>query len=223
MGDGICDDGALGTALACEAFDWDGGDCPPDDTGGPTDTGEPEDTAVPEPIGPFDSNLLVNPGLETGDMSGWTVIEGESSCAIGEGAAARSGDYGLKTSYSLCRRTQTIDLLTAGFTEEELDAAPEIRVSEWFKERYAAGDAYVFQVRLDDVTGTEIAMFDGGGTTSGGPTYDDDEWFEVSHSFTDYGPGVRLVTIIDGGRDSGFWAGHYGVTLDDASVMLVGP
>ena len=49
MGDGICD-GAL-DPLACEAFEWDGGDRPHDDTGA-EDTGEPEDTDVPEPTGP---------------------------------------------------------------------------------------------------------------------------------------------------------------------------
>ena len=68
LGDGICDDGTLGPALNCSAFEWDAGDCPHDDTGGPEDTGEPSDSGIPESVGPFDSNLLVNPGLETGDM-----------------------------------------------------------------------------------------------------------------------------------------------------------
>jgi F-box protein 6 len=105
----------------------------------------------------------------------------------------------------------------------EKQSAPEVTVSEWFKEVYAGGDTYVFVVDLKDASGSTIATFDGGGTTTGGSGYDDDDWFEVSHSFTDYGPGLRTITIRDGGRDSESWAGHYGVRIDDASVILVTP
>jgi len=79
-------------------------------------------------------------------------------------------------------------------------------------------------VDLKDASGATIASFDGGGTTTGvTESYDDDDWFEVSHTFADYGAGLRSITIRDGGRDSETWAGHYGVRLDDASVALVSP
>ncbi len=61
------------------------------------------------------------------------------------------------------------------------------------------------------------------GTTSDGEGYDDDEWFEVSHTFAGYGTGLRTIYFEDGGRDSEYWAGHYGTRLDDASVMLYAP
>jgi len=185
-----------------------------------------EDSGVPDPgldpvgTGPFDENLLENPGLETGDLSGWTLLSsGGSECSVG--GSARTGDYSLHTSYTLCEREQTIDLIAAGFTESDLDTAPAVLASEWFKEFFTGGDTYQFQVELKDATGAVLASFDGGGLTTGAGGYGDDEWFEVSHTFVDYGPGLRTITLRDGGKDSEFWAGYYGVRIDDASVMLL--
>jgi hypothetical protein len=51
----------------------------------------------------------------------------------------------------------------------------------------------------------------------------DDVWFEVAHTFSDYGPSLRRIRVKDGGQDSEFWAGHYGIRIDDASVVIVAP
>jgi hypothetical protein len=51
----------------------------------------------------------------------------------------------------------------------------------------------------------------------------DDVWFEVAHTFSDYGTGLRRIRVKDGGQDSEFWAGHYGIRIDDASVVIVAP
>ncbi len=53
--------------------------------------------------------------------------------------------------------------------------------------------------------------------------YTDDEWFEMSHTFTGYPPGLRSIYFEDGGQDSEWWAGFYGPRLDDASVILGDP
>ncbi len=185
-------------------------------------TGTPPDPD-PDLTGPFDENLVENPGLETGDLTGWTtLLSGGAGFDVGVGG--HSGDYSLRTSYGLSEREQTIDLIAAGFSESSLDTAPEVEVSEWIKEYFRGGDTYVFVVDLKDASGATIASFDGGGTTTGvTESYDDDDWFEVSHTFADYGAGLRKITIRDGGRDSEFYLGHYGVRLDDASVALVSP
>jgi len=101
-------------------------------------------------------------------------------------------------------------------------------VSEWIKEVFVGGDTYVFVVDLKDASRDllceYLCSFDGGGTTTGvTESYDDDDWFEVSHTFRNYGAGLRFITIRDGGMDSEDWGGHYGVKLDDASVALVSP
>jgi hypothetical protein len=183
-------------------------------------------SAIVIDTGPFDENLVENPGLETSDLTGWTTLSSGGD-GFDVGGGGHSGDYSLGTSYGLSEREQTIDLIAAGFSESSLDTAPEVEVSEWIKEVYAGGDTYVFVVDLKDASGATIASFDGGGTTTGvtgnQSSYDDDDWFEVSHTFADYGAGLRSITIRDGGRDSESWAGHYGVRLDDASVALVSP
>jgi F-box protein 2 len=229
MGNGTCDDGSTGPDLRCPEFSWDGSDCEPTiDTGtsedsGTADTGVPPDPDPdPDLTGPFDENLVENPGLETGDLTGWTTLS-SGGAGFDVSAGGHTGDYSLRTSYGLSEREQTIDLIATGFSESSLDAAPEVAVSEWFKEIYAGGDTYVFVVDLKDASGAIITTFDGSGTTTGVTGYDDDDWFEVSHSFTGYGSGLRSITIRDGGRDSESWSGHYGVKLDDAAVVLVLP
>ena len=103
-----------------------------------------------------------------------------------------------------------------GFSEAELDEAPTIVASEWFKQ-VSSADEYDFRVQLLTADGTEITSINLDGTTS------TSDWFEVSHTFRDYGTGLRRIRIEDGGVDTAFWAGHYGVQLDDASVVLTAP
>ena len=83
-------------------------------------------------------NLLMNPSAETGDLSGWVILE-----APGGGWSAGPGPYGLDreldderdgcamffTDGSVatddllwCRRSQTVDPLALGYTVGELDA-----------------------------------------------------------------------------------------------------
>ncbi|EPX58265.1 hypothetical protein D187_004021 [Cystobacter fuscus DSM 2262] len=38
--------------------------------------------------------------------------------------------------------------------------------------------------------------------------------------FTGYGPAARYVRWTDGGMDSEWWWGHYGVVMDDAVVAV---
>ncbi|KAF5417833.1 MAG: hypothetical protein C5S38_00805 [Candidatus Methanophagaceae archaeon] len=79
-------------------------------------------------------NLLENPGAETGDMSGWTIIPEDPG--VGETWGVRdsgyTGNHSFSTSYKWCKRSQEIDLLAKGYTEAQLDAVPTINVEEWF-------------------------------------------------------------------------------------------
>ena len=236
MTNGVCDDGTDGPDLNCIEFSWDGSECSPDtggdtidsgsvgDTGGvdTDDGGSDDEGSGSESDGPFGDNLLENPGLETGDLSGWTVLSsGGDGCVVS--GDPHEGDFSLHTSWSLCEREQTIDLLASGFSAAELDAEPVVSVSDWFKERYDAGDEYRFVVELKNASGDTLSRFDGSGTTSGVIGYADDEWFEVAHDFSSYGTGLRTITFRDGGRDSETWAGHYGVRIDDSAVVLRSP
>jgi len=75
-------------------------------------------------------NLLTNGSGMAAVTTGWTVIaNGGDGWALGGGGYDAEGGFFI-TSYGLCQRSQTIDLLAKGVTAAELDAAPPIRVSE---------------------------------------------------------------------------------------------
>jgi F-box protein 44 len=138
-------------------------------------------------------------------------------------SSPHSGSYGFATSYNLSRRMQEIDLLELGFAAEDLDEAPDIHIAEWFKEIYDGGDVYQMLIELRDESGETLDEFSIVELTTGAIGYADDEWFEVTHTFSGYGPGLRHIYFEDGGQDSEWWAGFYGPRLDDASVIIGDP
>lgn len=169
-----------------------------------------------------EGNLLVNGSGASPTTTGWTVL---ASGGDGWGHSATGGYDSTPgffiTSYAQCRRSQTIDLLATGATEAELDAAPRILVSEAISS-YVQGatDTYYIRVELRGATGNVIAAWDSG--TQGAPLPAPASWTEVSHEFSNYGPGVRSIYFEDGGVDAGYWAGHYG-TYHDAAIVLFFP
>ena len=183
------------------------------------DVTPPVDTTEPQSNAPWGDNLIVNGGAETQNMSGWTIIDdGGDGWTTSTGSYA--GSHSVRTSYGPCLKAQTIDLLAAGFTEEELDNEPEVLVSEWFSEYYASGDIFKLRIELRDANDVELATWVQNGETAGGENYADDNWFELTHTITNYGPGLRKIYFEDGGQDGEYWSGHYGIRLDEASVIL---
>lgn len=46
---------------------------------------------------------------------------------------------------------------------------------------------------------------------------------QVSHTFVNYPPNIRFVKITRGGKDTQFWAGHYGSKMAGANVHVTLP
>jgi hypothetical protein len=174
-------------------------------------------------------NLLTNPGAETGDMSGWTIIANGGNGWSTRGSGYE-GTHSFSTSYNWCKRSQEIDLLAKGYTEAQLDATPIVNVGEWFAGYGSAWDDpnhhrdYCYlKVELRDVNHNLIDSYDSGvfqtknGTGWYGP------WEQRSHTFSGYGSGLRYIYFEDGGDDWEFWNGHYGPALDAASVTITVP
>lgn len=167
--------------------------------------------------GPVHVNLLTNPGGETGDMSGWSVIENGGNGWAVTGSPVHSDSYAFVTSYQWGKRYQEIDLFAAGFSAGELALAPDIAVSEWFGSRGDSAAQYYMKVELRDSDRNQIAVWDTGTLTQAAGA----GWIEQSHVFSDYGNSVRYVYFEDGGISVNYWAGHYGAHLDDASVQVI--
>ncbi len=169
-------------------------------------------------------NLLTNGSATSPVTTGWTVITGGGNgWGTGGGGYDNIGSYFI-TSYGLCQRSQTIDLLASGATAAELDAAPPLVVSEAISMYNGTGgnnganDTYYIKVELRNAAGTALASWNVG--TSTALKAATTSWVVESHEFRDYGPGVRFIYFEDGGRDNGGWANWYGTYHDAATVAF---
>nr|XP_018899609.1 PREDICTED: F-box only protein 6-like [Bemisia tabaci] len=124
------------------------------------------------------------------------------------------------TSYHECLKEQLIKLADYGFTSSIMDEIqPIICIQELYSSRFDCGAMYHIHVLLlDEKKEKVIAKFD-----KDDVEYDRMEWHQVSHEFKNYGPGVRYVKYCHGGRDTQFWAGHYGAKITGSSVTLLYP
>ena len=43
---------------------------------------------------------------------------------------------------------------------------------------------------------------------------------QISHTFTDYGPGVRFIRFEHGGQDCVYWKGWFGARVTNSSVWV---
>jgi hypothetical protein len=163
------------------------------------------------------NNLLTNGSGEAGDMSGWKIEEKGGDGWKVAGGSYDGDDVSFVTSFGMCVRSQTVDLLAAGYTPEQLDAAPSIVAGEYYKGKWPKfDDKYQLKIELRDGNNKVIKSFDTGMLTAV------EAWTWAGTTFTDYGPGVRYVYFQDRGQDKEYWKGWYGTMADAAEVGLSG-
>ncbi|KAL3977743.1 DNA helicase MCM8 [Sarotherodon galilaeus] len=171
-------------------------------------------------------NLLKNPSGEE-ELNFWELIEnGGSQWKVED----MPGDCGhdfcsegvtkyFATSFELCLKRQVIDLLAEGFSSEQLDAQPPVTVQDWYCGRTDCGCTYQMTVCLLDENHEVIQEFRPDSVTLD-PDCDDCSWKQVSHTFSDYGPGMRFISFEHGGQDTKFWDGWFGVRVTGSSVTI---
>ncbi|WP_461537953.1 tandem-95 repeat protein [Spongorhabdus nitratireducens] len=162
--------------------------------------------------GTLSDNLLNNASAQNG-TSGWNIIANGGAGWGTEGTSHDGDGKSWGTSYQWNKKSQTIDLLAKGFTAEQLDSAPDISISDWYKDDHA-NDSYYLKVQLRDAGGNTIASYDTGTLTA------KDNWQEASKVFSNYGEGVRSIYFEHGGKDSEYWGGQYGARIDDSEVVI---
>ncbi|XP_032217606.1 F-box only protein 2 isoform X2 [Lutra lutra] len=173
-------------------------------------------------------NLLRNPCGEE-DLEGWCDVEHG-----GDGWRVEDlpGDCGVEfihdesvkkyfaSSFEWCRKAQVIDLQAEGYWEELLDTTqPAIVAKDWYSGRSDAGCLYELTVKLLSEHEDVLAEFSSG-QVAVPPDSDDAGWIQISHTFTDYGPGVRFVRFEHGGQDSVYWKGWFGARVTNSSVWV---
>ncbi|XP_036112073.1 F-box only protein 6 [Molossus molossus] len=123
------------------------------------------------------------------------------------------------TSYGLCLKSQMVDLKAEGYWEELMDVfRPDIVIKDWFAARADCGCTYNIRVQLLSATNITLASFEPPTVTI--PQWSDVEWTEVSHTFSDYPPGVRYILFQHGGKDTQYWAGWYGPGVTNSSITI---
>lgn len=162
------------------------------------------------------TNYLTNPGAETGNFTGWTVVNGGSGWAV-EGSYPHSGTWSFVSSHQWGSLSQEVDLVAKGFTTGQLDAQPTINVGTYvtgFDHGSGTNDPYQVLAELRGASHNLIASYDSGVGTANG------SWTNVNHAFSGYGSGVRYVYIQLRGKDSIGWGGQYGSVFDDSYVNV---
>ncbi|XP_044527209.1 F-box only protein 2 [Gracilinanus agilis] len=149
---------------------------------------------------------------------GWRVEE-----IPGDGGFDFPEDENVKkyfvTSYEWCRKAQVVDLRAEGYWEELMDTTqPAIVVKDWYSSRIDSGCLYELCVKLLSEHEDVLAEYKSG--TVAVPQQSDTGWTEISHTFRDYGPGVRFVRFEHGGQDTVYWKGWFGVRVTNSSVMV---
>lgn len=165
-------------------------------------------------------NLLTNPSAQGGATTGWSVVNGGDGWTTRPDSVDADGASFL-TSYDWCTRSQTIDLLAAGYTPEFLDSSPTILVREYFKGVNNVSDFYFLRVELRDENGLVLQSWEAGNQTN--PLTATGVWELQEHIFENYPAGVREIFWQDGGDDAEYWAGHYGTLLDGAELTFNDP
>ena len=160
--------------------------------------------------GGWSENGIVNGNAEDG-LDGWTLDQNG-----GSGWATDSGYF--VSSYSMCKKSQVIDLSDLGHTDEYMDTEPEISISDdYIGWTVNFADTYFLTVELRGEANNVIATYTTGNITTS------DDLQTASHIFTDYGTGVRKVYFSHGGQDVEFWLGNYGAAMTNSQVKVAIP
>ncbi len=173
-------------------------------------------------------NILVNPGAETGDMTGWIISSnGGEGWSFDFDNLVQSGTKSFQSSYGLDSMSQTVSLISAGYSAYQLDVEkPTITSTIYTATRGDQAGRYYVTYRLLAADGTTVIASSGDTFGNSGSLISlnaSDPWTARTYTFSNYPSGVRYAYIEFGGVDQSSWAGHYGTHFDDASISLPSP
>lgn len=167
-------------------------------------------------------NLLKNTRGEE-KMKGWLIKQNGGDGWRVEGVFVPHSNEVVKknfvTSYRMCTKEQLIDLAKEGYSPAFMDHfKPDIKISDWYAPRWDCGCEYLIVVQLLNAKKQVVQSFTP--ETVSFQQWNDQQWNQMIHVFRDYGPGVRYIHFLHGGKDTQFWAGWYGIRVTDSSVEI---
>ncbi|XP_067226945.1 F-box only protein 6-like isoform X1 [Chanodichthys erythropterus] len=167
-------------------------------------------------------NLLKNPCADD-YLQGWEIVRNEGDGWVVEGNRKPFSDNRVTkcfvTSYGFCLKRQLIDLKKEGYNAAFMDQLqPHIKISDWYAPRFDCGCQYQICVELLDEKEKTISTFEPEQVLF--EQWNDEPWCQMTHVFKDYGRGVRFISFTHGGKDTQFWAGHYGIRVTNSNVEI---
>jgi len=158
---------------------------------------------------------MTNPGAEN-NFVGWSKTDGGSGWGI-HVDNPHSGNNCWASSYEYCTISQTVDLLSAGYTASELDASPDILSGAYVRSDIYNGGTYTIQVELLTANGTVDSTIYISNNESINEKID---WIYKPIIITNYGTGIRKIAFTLIGKDKKWWAGQSGPAFDDTYLYL---
>ncbi|NTX16375.1 phosphodiester glycosidase family protein [Myxococcus sp. CA056] len=156
----------------------------------------------------FGENLLTNPGVQTGGLTGWQLAPTGAATVVPAARDGISGNLGLQTQATQVTRTQVVDLVARGVSDLLLDSEPTLFVSGLYRSTDCVSP-YFLKVSLLDASQQVITSWDSGPQLPcqqpGG------DWEELSHAFEEMPPDVRFVRWEDGARHGVLDAAFLGI------------
>lgn len=156
-------------------------------------------------------------------MAGWQILENGGDKWKLEAPMVPHPNNKVKmnfvTSFGMCRKAQLIDLKKEGYSNTFMDEfQPDIKITDWYAPRWDCGSEYNIFVQLLNHKKEVVERFTP--DTIYFEQWNDQQWNKLVYVFRDYGPGVRYIRFIHGGKDTQFWQGWYGIRVVDSCVEI---
>jgi len=161
------------------------------------------------------TNLITNPGAES-NFDGWIKTDGGSGWGV-HTENPHSGNKCWASSYENCTISQTVDLLSVGYSESELDASPDILSGVYVRADYYNGGTYTTKVELLTANGTVDSTIY---ICNNESIIEKTDWIYKPIVISNYGTGIRKIKFTLIGKDKKWWAGQSGPAFDDSYLYL---
>nr|XP_053645173.1 F-box only protein 27-like isoform X1 [Cherax quadricarinatus] len=176
---------------------------------------------------PLNTNLICNPsGREK--LNHWKVKHGGDGMIVEDhpvGTDPIPAEAGLPTqhcfvtSYGICSRLQVINLESIGFDPHVVDILkPAIHISEWVSARWDCHSRSNIVVSLEGLENIQQVKLH---WSSQEENVINSHWYKMETTLVDYPKGLKRITYTNVGKDSAFWAGHYGAKTAGSTVKFV--
>ncbi|KAK0142524.1 F-box only protein 6 [Merluccius polli] len=167
--------------------------------------------------------MLITSTFLTEGISGWDILSNMGDGWRVEEVMTPHPNQGATqnfvSSYGPCMKAQLVDLRKKGYNNYLMDKVqPHIRISDWYAPRFDCASEYEMRVELLNKKKEAIHIF--APERVNFEQWNDQNWHEMTHVFKNYGPGVRYVHFVHGGRDRQYWKGWYGIRVTDSCVEI---